>query len=272
MSAKKFNYVKWGFIATLVGSIGTVLTVPDIRCRIGLPSDNCVLPQQDVELITKTETGEALEGVKVEVIAKKGPPEPEFTDINGYAKIKILGQEDVLVTLSKLGYPTQSFKINLSIDRNQVRIIRLTKSGQAKVSSIPKQPIETEKPLTSTPTPKLKESSMISGQWVGTYTCSLGITGVTVAIDQTGDQVIADFSLYPIPENPNVPRGMSRYVGGFNSTSRVMIFPEGTWINRPGSSWKAFGFHGEFNENLEKFSGTMDHYSCKTINLSRKDS
>ena len=265
MSSNNFNYVKWGFLVTLVGSIAAVLTVPDFRCSIGLPSDNCVVQQQDVEIIVKTETGEALEGVKVEVIAK-GPPEPEFTDINGYVKIKILGREDVLVTLSKSGYPTQNFTTNLLIDRNRVRVVRFNKSGQAKQIPIPDQHIEAEKPLPST----LNESNTISGQWIGTYTCSQGVTGVTVALDQTGNKVVADFFLYPIPENPNVPRGMSRYVGDFNSTSRRTNFPEGTWINKPGSCWRAFGFHGEFDENLEAFFGTMEHYSCKVINLTRK--
>ncbi|PSB16410.1 hypothetical protein C7B65_21585 [Phormidesmis priestleyi ULC007] len=268
MSFKDFNYVKWGFLVTLVGSIATVLTVPDFRCSIGLPSDNCVVPQKDIELVTKTETGEALEGVKVEVIGKKGSPEPELTDSNGYAKIKILAEEDVTITLSKAGYPTQSFKVNLSIDRNQVRVIRFTKSGQAQVGSIPERPVESPKSVTPTPTPK---ESSISGQWVGTYTCSQGITGVTVAIDQVGNKVIADFSLYPVPENPNVPRGMARYEGDFNSTSLRMRFPRGTWINKPASSWTAFPFQGQFDEALKTFSGEIDGHRCTTVNLKRKD-
>jgi hypothetical protein len=123
--------------------------------------------------------------------------------------------------------------------------------------------------VTSTFTPK--ESSVVSGQWVGTYTCSQGITGVTVDIDQIGNKVIADFSLYPVPENPNVPRGMARYEGDFNSISRRMRFSRGTWINEPASSWTAFPFQGQFDETLEDFSGEMDGYRCTTINLKRKE-
>lgn len=135
MSGRSFNYVKWGFLVTAAGSIAAVLTVPEIRCNIGLLSDTCSVLQKDVELVTKTEAGEALEGVQVEVIAQKGPPKPGLTDINGYVKVKILATEDVLVTTSKTGYPTQSFTINLLADKNQVRIVRLAKSGQLKVSS-----------------------------------------------------------------------------------------------------------------------------------------
>ena len=159
----------------------------------------------------------------------------------------------------------------MSIDRNQVRVIRFTKSGQAQVSSIPERPIETPKPVTPTPTPTSKES-IVSGQWVGTYTCSQGITGVTVAIDQIGNKVIADFSLYPVPENPTVPRGMARYEGDFNAISQHMRFPRGTWMNEPAPSWTAFPFQGRFDESLKNFSGRIDGYRCTTINLKRRDS
>lgn len=55
-------------------------------------------------------------------------------------RLRFLAEGDVLVTLSKSGYPTKSFSINLLIDRNRVRVIRLTKSGQLEVSSLPKIP------------------------------------------------------------------------------------------------------------------------------------
>jgi hypothetical protein len=51
---KTFNYVKWGFIVALVGSVATVLTVPEVRCRIGLLSDTCAISQKEVELITQS--------------------------------------------------------------------------------------------------------------------------------------------------------------------------------------------------------------------------
>lgn len=126
-------------------------------------------------------------------------------------------------------------------------------------------------PYLSTPTQTPEPESTVSGIWEGTYTCSRGITGVTIDIDQTENAVIADFSLHPVPENPNVPRGLARYEGNFNSTSRRMSFPRGIWINKPASSWTAFPFHGQFDENLKTFSGEMDGYRCTTINLKNRD-
>jgi CarboxypepD_reg-like domain len=137
--AKKFNFALWSLIIALVGSVATVLTVPEIRCSIGLLADTCAVSQKEVDLITQSETGEPLAGVKVQVIAR-GAPENQYTDSNGYAKANISNKGDVRVNLSKSGYPTQDFNINLANDQNTVKIIRLAKSGQPEVSSLPITP------------------------------------------------------------------------------------------------------------------------------------
>jgi hypothetical protein len=131
---KKFNYVKWGFIVATIGTIGTVLAVPEIRKVIGFGGDTSASSQKEVELITQTETGEALAGVRVQFIAK-GAPENQYTDSNGYAKVKIASVGDVRINLTKTGYPVQDFNINLANDRDTTRTIRLTKTGQPEVRS-----------------------------------------------------------------------------------------------------------------------------------------
>jgi hypothetical protein len=136
---RKFNYGKWTFLVALIGCIAAVLVVPELRCSIGLLSDTCSTQQKEVELITQTETGEALAGVKVQVIAK-GAPENRHSDSNGYSKVKISSEGDVHVNLSKQGYPSQDFNINLKNDQNTVRTIRFSKSGQPEVSSRPTNP------------------------------------------------------------------------------------------------------------------------------------
>ncbi|WAL59105.1 hypothetical protein [Thermocoleostomius sinensis] len=141
----------------------------------------------------------------------------------------------------------------------------------------PQETIQTPPP---TPIQTPKPEPTISGEWEGKYICSKRITGVTVAMAQTGNKVIADFVLYPPRENSDIPRGVerydgrsgsARYQGDFNPTSRLINFPRGTWREQPAPFWTAFGFHGEFDENLETFSGRMDHHSCTTINLTKKD-
>lgn len=148
--------------------------------------------------------------------------------------------------------------------RNQNPTTSATSSTQAS-----KSPTTGEAIQTPSATPTSKPELTIIGIWEGTYTCSLGITGVTIDIDQTGNTVIADF--YPVPDNPNILRGRARYKGDFNSPSRWMSFSEGKWINRP-ADWTAYPFDGQFDKNLKTFSGKMDGYRCTTINLKKRDS
>jgi hypothetical protein len=158
---KKFNYLKWGFVVAFVGAIATVLTVPEFRCSMGLLSDTCSISQKEVELITQTEIGEALAGVKLQIISK-GAPENQYTDSNGYAKVNIASRGDVRVSLSKSGYPVQDFLINLANDQNTVRLIRFSRSGQPIVtpkSTIPPTPSISPSPTsTIPPTPSTSSS------------------------------------------------------------------------------------------------------------------
>ncbi|WP_017317726.1 pentapeptide repeat-containing protein [Mastigocladopsis repens] len=131
---KKFNFTKWGFILAIVGTVATVATVPEIRGLIAPKSETGVVQKQEVELITQTEQGETLPGVKVRVISH-GAPEVKSTDDNGYAKVQIPSKGDVVVNLSKAGYPTQNFTINLENEQSTTRVINLSKSGEPDVKS-----------------------------------------------------------------------------------------------------------------------------------------
>lgn len=136
---KNFNFTKWGFIlgtpVAIAGAAATVLTVPEIRCRIGLKSESCVVQKQEVQLITQTEQGETLPRVTVRVISQ-GAPEVQSTDDNGYVQVKIPSKGDVIVNLSKAGYPTQNFKINLENEQSTSRVIQLKQSGLPQIKSL----------------------------------------------------------------------------------------------------------------------------------------
>ncbi|MBD2437882.1 pentapeptide repeat-containing protein [Nostoc sp. FACHB-110] len=136
---KKFNFTKWGFVIgtpiAIAGTMAAVLTVPEFRCSVGLKSEACVVPKEVVELITKKETGETLEGVKIQFIGQ-GAPEVQWTDNNGYAKVQIPSKGDIDVILSKPNYPTQNFTINLANDQTRTRSIRFQESGVPEVKAI----------------------------------------------------------------------------------------------------------------------------------------
>jgi uncharacterized protein YjbI with pentapeptide repeats len=154
---KKFNFTKWGFVLAIVGTVATVATVPEIRRLTGLQSAG-VVQKQEVELITQTEQGEVLPGVKVRV-SSKGAPEFKSTDNNGYAKVQIPSKGDVAVNLSKAGYPTQNFTINLENEQSTTRVINLSKSGDPEVKSPASAP-----PTSSSNQPGSSAASSIATQ------------------------------------------------------------------------------------------------------------
>jgi len=148
----KFNQIV-SILGIILGAMAIGVSIPEIRCKIIWDSKVCGVTQKEVELITQIHTGEALAGVKIQVIAQ-GPPEVQYTDNNGYAKVQIPSKGDVRVNLSKSGYPSQDFIINLETDQRIVRIIRFDRSGQLQVQSAPSvtSPNPTVSPNPSTPT------------------------------------------------------------------------------------------------------------------------
>ncbi|NJR62410.1 MAG: hypothetical protein HC769_28560 [Cyanobacteria bacterium CRU_2_1] len=115
------------------------------------------MPRQEIDLITQSETGESLAGVKIQFIAQ-GAPEVQFTDSNGYAKVQIPSKGDVRVNLSKSGYPVQDFIINLENTQSTVRVIRFSQSGQPNVQQVVATPTPTDTPTpTPTSTPPVPE-------------------------------------------------------------------------------------------------------------------
>jgi hypothetical protein len=142
------NYTLIFFLLFIITAITVVAYIPELRCKIIWDAQVCGITQKEVELITQTDTGEALTGVKIQVIAQ-GPPEVQYTDNNGYAKVRIPSKGDVRVNLSKSGYPSKDLTINLEIDQNIIRIIRFDRSGSnPNVSPNPSTPSSTP-PMTT---------------------------------------------------------------------------------------------------------------------------
>ncbi|MEG4912437.1 hypothetical protein [Microcoleus sp. B7-D4] len=164
-TTRTINYTKWGFILgtpiAFFAFVATAATVPEFRCSIDKTAALCSEQRQNIELYTQSEAGEYLADVKI-IFTAKGPPETQYTDNNGYVKLRIPTKGDVRVNLSKVGYPTQNFTINLENDQSITRIIRFTKSGQPIIeassptsqspSSLP-SPSSSSSPSSVPPTP-----------------------------------------------------------------------------------------------------------------------
>ncbi|PSB52726.1 hypothetical protein C7B67_06045 [filamentous cyanobacterium Phorm 6] len=160
-TTRTINYTKWGFILgtpiAFFALVATAATVPEFRCSIDKTAAVCS-ERQNVELYTQTEEGEYLADVKI-IFTAQGPPEFKYTDNSGYAKVKIPTKGDVSVNLSKTGYPTQNFTINLENEQSTPRIIRFTKSGKPIIEGSP--PISPAPAPTPTPTPTPSPSSPV---------------------------------------------------------------------------------------------------------------
>jgi hypothetical protein len=130
-----FSSIKWEFVvATSIAIIGIIvsISIPEVRCFVGFKAEACATQLKTVELLFQTEKGESLGGVRVQVNSS-GASEIQWSDDNGYVKARIPSEGDVRINLSKEGYPTQNFTINLENEQSTNRIIRLKKDGKPDV-------------------------------------------------------------------------------------------------------------------------------------------
>lgn len=90
--------------------------------------------------------------------------------------------------------------------------------------------------------PSLAASS-VAGKWRGRYTCGQGETGMTLTITPTGKntvKAIKDF--YPLPSNPDVPRGRSVHIG-IVYQGQLLLLPH-HWEDRP-TGYRMVAMHGK---------------------------
>jgi hypothetical protein len=113
------------------------------------------------------------------------------------------------------------------------------------------------------------DASPLTGEWVGTYTCSQGLTGLT--LDMTGHQngaVDAVFMFYAVPENPGVPTGTFRMHGVYMHGRELRLDPV-EWISQP-AGWHMVGLLGTISADLSTYSGYVaGSTGCTTFSVTR---
>ena len=156
---QRVNYKKWSLVIAAISAAAAVAAVvikfPAVSCASGLNPGACRAQLREAELITQSETGEPLSNVKVQVIAK-GAPEVQYTDNNGYIKVQIPSEGDVRVNLTKDGYPSQDFNLNVENSPSTVRIVRFSESGQPDIEELattvgsPSETVNSNAPVVAT--------------------------------------------------------------------------------------------------------------------------
>ena len=89
---------------------------------------------------------------------------------------------------------------------------------------------------------------LMGGQWSGEYTCSQGLTGMTVELrPQRGDEVDATVTFFAHPRNPDVPSGCYGARGTIDRATGRLVLRPGAWILRPGDNWSMTALDGRID-------------------------
>lgn len=117
-----------------------------------------------------------------------------------------------------------------------------------------------------------EDQRTVLGEWVGTYVCAQGLTGLTLTIaEATPTSARALFHFYADPRNPRVPAGCFTMSGAYEpETGRLQLKGE-DWLRRPGG-YVVVGFDGEVDAEGKNFTGAVTLRSCGTFELARAPS
>lgn len=122
------------------------------------------------------------------------------------------------------------------------------------------------------------DARVLTGDWIGTYTCRQGLTGLTLSLAGHSDgRVDAVFSFYPVQSNPLVPRGSftmrgkySRWDGPMHRSGSVghllLEARESGWINRP-ADWLTVDLDGIVDLDASTYTGDVPTPGCTTFSL-----
>lgn len=115
----------------------------------------------------------------------------------------------------------------------------------------------------------------LNGIWKGTYTCTQGLTGLTLTLTgKSGGVVEGVFNFYEVETNPGVPNGSFNMIGAYSSTRKLTLnADESDWIEQP-SGWRTVDLDGTVSANLSTYSGTVSSNtgasSCTSFSLTKE--
>jgi hypothetical protein len=121
----------------------------------------------------------------------------------------------------------------------------------------------------TTPSSAMVDASVLSGRWVGTYTCTQGITGLELNVSgEKSGLVSAVFSFFAVTANPGVPSGSYKMRGTYDAQGTLTLTAnnESDWISRP-SGYGTVDLQGKIVGN--NYSGNFTGGSCTTFSVSK---
>ncbi|MEV0589641.1 serine/threonine-protein kinase [Nonomuraea sp. NPDC050310] len=126
-------------------------------------------------------------------------------------------------------------------------------------------------PLQAGPTQQTSappEPATLAGTWTGEYTCTQGVTALTLTITGTPDALKATFAFGADPSNPGVPTGSFAMRGTVEDG--VLRLRGDRWIDRPGDYLMVGLLARLAPERPDRLDGTVESDGCTTFSLHRQ--
>lgn len=116
----------------------------------------------------------------------------------------------------------------------------------------------------------MKEAGDWSGTWSGRYVCAQGATGLALTIQRgEANAVMARFSFYPLPENPQAASGQFMMRGRVDAADPDRLhLVAAQWLQRP-AGYVTVDLDGRFNAASGDYAGRVDGIGCSRFVVRR---
>ncbi|MBR2814475.1 MAG: hypothetical protein IKE60_07470 [Reyranella sp.] len=116
----------------------------------------------------------------------------------------------------------------------------------------------------------MKEAADWSGTWSGRYVCAQGTTGLALTIQRgEANAVVAHFSFYALPENPQAASGQFTMRGRVDAADPDRLhLVAGQWLQRP-AGYVTVDLDGRFNSESGEYRGRVGGPGCSGFVLRR---
>ena len=113
-------------------------------------------------------------------------------------------------------------------------------------------------------------ADLLLGEWVGTYTCAQGHTGVSLSVESASGLIYTGkVNFFALPENPGVPNGSYKVEGMFDPRSRDFVMKGVEWILRP-SGYQMVDASGALSSDGTRIAGRIEFIGCTDFTMTRK--
>ena len=121
--------------------------------------------------------------------------------------------------------------------------------------------------VTDAKTPPAKPA--VLGEWHGKYICTQGVTALKLIIAEgPKGKITATFRFGPLPENPEVPRGLYAMEGSYEVKTRRLKLKGAQWIDA-SSGYSMVDLDGGMDASGQRLSGRVPFPGCTRFELER---